>query len=53
MTKAYKSHRRLLTDAFCASAAPGVFSDTMNGTFTAGDVPALTAEVRRAKEKLG
>ncbi len=28
MTKRYKSHRRLLTDAFCASAGPGIFSDT-------------------------
>ncbi|MCZ6608345.1 MAG: integrase family protein [Alphaproteobacteria bacterium] len=26
MTK-YKSYRRLLTDAFCASAAPGIYSD--------------------------
>ena len=28
MTKRYKSHRRLLTDAFCASTGPGVYTDT-------------------------
>lgn len=28
MTKPYKSHRRLLTDQFCTTARPGVYTDT-------------------------
>ena len=31
----------------------GIVVERLNGTFTAEEVPALTAEVRRAKEKLG